>query len=330
MRFWHRSCDDIQRHPQWHQRRASAGRQESLSMERHDMTMRAARYLLGAGIIAVAMVATAQPAAAQDTCFETSEGSMTYPALCGYVFTDQTQPADHEYDAGEGVSNVQVFVTLQDGTPVNNTGYLDCDPIAGCGYFNFIDWPKAGTYLFCIVDDQHTETNCKLRDDAIMVTVVLSPTGYYTELELVPPTPPPPPPTGPGTGTPGYWKNHPEAWPVQGVTIGGVLYKNGTANEISAAIKWMGKVGGDKTITIFSSLISAKLNVAVGNDGSCVGLPEAMASADLWLTAGLPAPNGHPVGSGVKASSAAWTLAEPWHTLMDDYNNGKLCAPHRD
>ncbi|MFT3894745.1 MAG: hypothetical protein QM730_24205 [Anaerolineales bacterium] len=25
---------------------------------------------------------------------------------------------------------------------------------------------------------------------------------------------------GPGTGTPGYWKNHPEAWPVSSITIG--------------------------------------------------------------------------------------------------------------
>jgi len=28
--------------------------------------------------------------------------------------------------------------------------------------------------------------------------------------------------TAPGTGTPGYWKNHPEAWPVEEITIGGV------------------------------------------------------------------------------------------------------------
>ena len=33
---------------------------------------------------------------------------------------------------------------------------------------------------------------------------------------------PPPPPCSPGTGTPGYWMNHPDAWPVEGIVIGGV------------------------------------------------------------------------------------------------------------
>ena len=28
----------------------------------------------------------------------------------------------------------------------------------------------------------------------------------------------------PGTGTPGYWKNHPEAWPTGSITVGGVTY----------------------------------------------------------------------------------------------------------
>lgn len=299
-------------------------------MERHD-SMRAARFLLGAGTFAVAMLALTGSAGAQttDICSETSEGSMTFPAVCGYVFTDTTQPGDGEYTAGEGVGGVQVYVTQDDtdGTYVNNTGFTECSTLADCGYFSFLTWPGPGTYLFCVVDADHTETNCAKRTDAVAVTVTLTPTGYYTEIELLPP-PAPQSSSNPGTGTPGYWKNHPEAWPIEGIEIGGVLYKDGTANEISAAIKWMGRVGGDKTITIFSSLISAKLNVAIGNDGSCTGLPEAMALADSWLSA--PAPPGHPVGSGVKASSTAWVQAEPWHTLMDDYNNGKLCVPHRD
>src|SRR2546426_2665735 len=39
---------------------------------------------------------------------------------------------------------------------------------------------------------------------------------------ICPPPPPPPPATPPGTGTPGYWKNHPAAWPAGGITGGGV------------------------------------------------------------------------------------------------------------
>ena len=36
------------------------------------------------------------------------------------------------------------------------------------------------------------------------------------------------------------------------------------------------------------------------------------------------------VGKGIKASWMEWTVGEPWHQEMDDYNNGKLCAPHRN
>jgi hypothetical protein len=120
----------------------------------------------------------------------------------------------------------------------------------------------------------------------------------------------------PGTGTPGYWKNHPEAWPSQTVTLGGVTYTQ------AQALSWMSQGGGDKTVTLFSSLLSATFNVAIGNDASCVS--SAIAAGNDWLaTYG-------PVGSKVKASSVAWKLGEPIHRLMDNYNNGMLCAPHRD
>ena len=79
----------------------------------------------------------------------------------------------------------------------------------------------------------------------------------------------------PGTGTPGYWKNHPEAWPVPD--------HHGRRSRLheGAAIAWLGKVGKDKTTTMFSSLVSAKLNVLVGNDSSCVS--STIADADAWM-----------------------------------------------
>ena len=73
---------------------------------------------------------------------------------------------------------------------------------------------------------------------------------------------------------------------------------------------------------MFSSLVSARLNVLVGNDSSCVA--STITAADSWMaTYG-------PVGKGVAASSVAWKIGEPLHRLMDNYNNGMLCAPHRD
>jgi SdrD B-like domain len=121
--------------------------------------------------------------------------------------------------------------------------------------------------------------------------------------------------SGPGTGTPGYWKNHPNAWPVENITVGGVTYTK------AQAIAWLSKVGKDKSTTMFSSLVPAMLNVLVGNDGSCVSA--TIAAANAWMTT-------YPVGSGVSASSAAWSLGEPLHITLDNYNNGRLCAPHRN
>jgi hypothetical protein len=123
-----------------------------------------------------------------------------------------------------------------------------------------------------------------------------------------------------GTGTPGYWKTHPEAWPLPGLTIGGVYYTK------AQAIAWLDLVGKDKTTTMFSSLVSARLNVEVGNDSSCVA--STIVLADLWMT--KPSIGYGPVGSVVQASSLAWKLGEPLHRLMDNYNNGMLCAPHRN
>jgi SdrD B-like domain len=123
------------------------------------------------------------------------------------------------------------------------------------------------------------------------------------------------PVTQPGTGTPGYWKNHPEAWPLEVVTLGGVEYSK------AQALTFMDTPGKDKTLTMFASLLSAKLNVLVGNDSSCVA--STIEAADAWMTT-------YPAGSGVKAASLAWKLGEPLHRLMDNYNNGMLCAPHRD
>jgi hypothetical protein len=123
-------------------------------------------------------------------------------------------------------------------------------------------------------------------------------------------------PDGPGTGTPGYWKNHIESWPVSSIMIGGVSY---TAQQAIALMANATK--GDKTYNLFEHLVAAKLNVLAGNNASCIN--DDIAAADAWLTA-------NPVGSGVKASSSAWTSAgAALLTELDAYNNGLLCAPSR-
>jgi len=127
----------------------------------------------------------------------------------------------------------------------------------------------------------------------------------------------PPEYTNPGTGTPGFWKNHPEAWPTGSIVIGGITYSK------DQAIEWLKTSDKqDKTITMFRALVSAKLNVMIGNNPSCIST--TLTAADAWMAA-------HPVGSLLPASDAAWTVeGQPLATTLDNYNNGLLCAPHRD
>lgn len=148
----------------------------------------------------------------------------------------------------------------------------------------------------------------------------------------VPRTPPPPttttttvpptttttmaPPSGVGTGTQGYWRNHPDAWPVTSLTVGSVTYTKAQAITVLKQ-----PIRGDQTYSLAHQLIAAKLNVANGSDSSCISA--TIADADAFFVA-------HPVGSGVSGGSAAWMVGEPLKSRLDDYNNGKLCAPHRD
>ena len=126
-------------------------------------------------------------------------------------------------------------------------------------------------------------------------------------------------PTPPGTGTPGYWKNHPEAWPSE---VEQKLYIRNVHYTRDAAIAIMKTpTKGDKTYTMFRAWVATKLNGLVGNDVECI--QDTWHDAGLWLGENL-------VGSGVKANSAAWQEGESLYEMLDDYNNGLLCAPSRD
>ncbi|MBN1762762.1 MAG: hypothetical protein JW878_06780 [Methanomicrobia archaeon] len=127
------------------------------------------------------------------------------------------------------------------------------------------------------------------------------------------------PETIPGTGTPGYWKNHPEAWPVDTITIGGKTYTKAQAIALMSSPEER-----DKTYTMFRALVAAKLNVLIGNDDSCI--KSTIEAADRWMAR---------YGSFedryiVQARSTAWRQGERLYRLLDAYNNGLLCAPHRD
>jgi hypothetical protein len=154
-------------------------------------------------------------------------------------------------------------------------------------------------------------------------------TNGEDDLVLGPPALFPPPPndvhtipfnvpcasTGPGTLTIGYWKNHPSAWPVSSLTLGGTTVSESTAIGILQT-----PPRGDATIILAQQLIAAELNVALGNTSSCIS--STISAANALLAA-------HPVGSGLSPSSSAGQQATSLASTLDAYNNGGLCAPHQ-
>ena len=134
-------------------------------------------------------------------------------------------------------------------------------------------------------------------------------------------------PEGDGVGTPGWWKNrgYRLGWPLDPIEIGGISY---SAEEARALMQ--DPTPGDKWGELFEQLVAAKLNVAAGNDSSCIA--SDIANADTWMAfyTGAEQP--------IAASSDAWQMAvlglpdsmSDVHSKLDDYNNGLLCAPSMD
>jgi hypothetical protein len=302
-------------------------------MERHEIKPArcfsgAVRTLLGAGTMAVAMVATTAGTASAQTDY-----CVTEAPVCGHVFTDVVS-SDGFFQVGEGTDDFKVVLVDGMNNPVetiqlNPQSPNECVDVNSpdCGYYEFAA-TTPGAYKVCIVLNG-VPTDCRDVPEGTVGNTEdfkVNTGGGNSGTEDAPE-----PYTnifGNGTGTPGYWKNHWEAWPVGGVTVGGIHYGNdrNVHPNIWDAIAIMSKaVKGDKTYSMFAALISAKLNLmpALQNNFDCI--QGTLLKADEWMAA-------HAVGVVfVKAASPDWQSgADAWHQKLDDYNNGKLCAPHRD
>lgn len=105
----------------------------------------------------------------------------------------------------------------------------------------------------------------------------------------------------------GYWKNHPDEWPVTSLTIGGVTYDQTKLLDIL----WDAKAK-DATYMLAAQLIAAKLNVLNGAYASEEVL-EAIDDANAFLTA-------HPYGSNPRGADRRYALE--LKDALDDFNNG--------
>jgi hypothetical protein len=116
----------------------------------------------------------------------------------------------------------------------------------------------------------------------------------------------------------GYWKNHPEDWPVNSLTLGNVVY---TQAQLLSILRR--PVRGNGLVSLAHQLIAAKLNAA---NGALVpaSVQTAINSADALIgNSVIP-----PVGTATAPTSSTSGLAG----TLDAYNNGNTPGgpPHCD
>ena len=110
------------------------------------------------------------------------------------------------------------------------------------------------------------------------------------------------------THSQGYWKQHPEDWPVDGLIIGEVNYLKEEALMVLDT-----PPRGDATYILAHQLMAANLNMLNGADPSFV--EQTILDADEWLVA-------NPLGSKPKnpERNIGIALAE----VLEMYNTGEI------
>jgi hypothetical protein len=290
------------------------------------------KAVITCAIALTALIAFASPVKAQEC--DPLNGPEAIIDVCGFVWNDLNSDGIQNDDTDlstlgdqSGINDVTVFLF------VLNTSTNQWDPVSDTqtsdGIYSFGDLPD-GQYKVVVgvptgtiptatgegfdtsLDNDGVSDTLGSAAEFCIGTALQCVTNKEADFGFKPkPIVNVPPP--PGTGTPGYWKNHTEVW--AGITIGGIYYSSTEAAAL------MGKVSKDKAISLFSQLVAAKLNVLIGNDASCIA--GTITDADNWMAS-------HPIGSGVTASSTYWQQIAQAHKDLDDYNNGRLCAPHRN
>jgi hypothetical protein len=135
-----------------------------------------------------------------------------------------------------------------------------------------------------------------------------------------------------GTGTPGYWKNHPKEWDYVVLVLWcGAERDRAVPFGQSQVLQVLNSpVRNDKRRTLFKAWAAAVLNVEVNRNCEPVcdypGGDTNLDSVNDWLC--------NTIGGGpVKANSDEWQYShgEAQYWCLDDYNNGLLPGiPSRD
>ena len=112
------------------------------------------------------------------------------------------------------------------------------------------------------------------------------------------------------TGTPGYWKNHPDAWPVEELTIGGSPFDKDYLLDIFNT-----PMNLDKRLKLFHHLVAAKLNVLRG--ASYEGINDAITAADDFFAMS-------PLGT--KLDKTARKMIDGLKAPLEEFNESSPCG----
>ena len=115
--------------------------------------------------------------------------------------------------------------------------------------------------------------------------------------------------------TPGYWKNHPNDWPLGSMTLGDQTY---TRVEALALLDM--STTGDASITLANQLIAVILNIAIGSDPNPIA-GQVSQSHTLLSGYGIRLPY------NVSPSTTEGGLMVNTADQLDTYNRGRM-TPH--
>jgi hypothetical protein len=133
--------------------------------------------------------------------------------------------------------------------------------------------------------------------------------------------PPPPDDKHNPARTPGYWKNHPESWPVTSLTLGGASYSQACLlNVLDLSTR------SDVRIPLIHHLIAAKLNVLPnsipGIGGTDPAIQPTIDAGDAFLIQTGTTINCTTLRlNGTKPTGALADQSNAIKDALDDYNN---------
>lgn len=116
------------------------------------------------------------------------------------------------------------------------------------------------------------------------------------------------------TLTQGYWKNHPNAWPVTSLELGARTYTKAEALDVLHR-----SVQGNGLVSLSHQLIAAKLNVA---SGATNAVSTAIADGDALIGSKVVPP----IGTDSVATATTSSVAQ----ALDNYNMGVTGPGHCD